>query len=517
METVNESNDNNSVNQYTVVSEPELVPAAPLHWRHIAAPLLALGLSILFWQVFSIGTLSRGWGPGLGIPVFTAAFFAAVLLMTGRPRRAEGLYLMGAALALSVSCALYAHPGFMVLNCFLILLLSAASAFALSGAARYGLGDLRSLPDTVRLSVLALFTRLDRPFRTLKALPVRGGRFLGIGAVTLLILGVVLALLSSADMVFGSFFQSIGEWLARQMPGIFLWRIFRALVLALLFASGLYFIQSPADPVPEKAHADKPVTAAPFLIPALALDVVYIIFCIVQLRYLFGGAETAAMAGGWAEYARTGFFQLSAVAAINLILCLSGTSARRFAVRGGRLLRNADGLLLLLTALILVSAAYRMRLYILAFGLSVLRLMTLWAMLVILVGLLAAGWKLFRPDFRFWPVCFAFALGSWCLLCLSGPAGRIADYNVDAYLDGRLEEVDVFYLEELSCDAAPALHRLAAGYDGRVDTDKYPWELDDPREQAAYVLRDMATSVRDGRACWSAMKYTFRFLDAAKE
>ena len=166
------------------------------------------------------------------------------------------------------------------------------------------------------------------------------------------------------------------------------------------------------------------------------------------------------MAGGWAEYARSGFFQLVAVAAIDLGLVLLGTDAGRFASRGGKLLRAAFGLLLALTAVILFSAFWRMRLYIGAFGMSLLRLMTLWAMAVIAVGILTAGWKLARPGAGFFRAAGGFALASWCLLCLAGPCGMVARYNVNGYVSGQLRELDTVYLRQLGPDALPALSPL---------------------------------------------------------
>ena len=166
------------------------------------------------------------------------------------------------------------------------------------------------------------------------------------------------------------------------------------------------------------------------------------------------------MAGGWAEYARSGFFQLVAVAALNLAVCSIFSSNRRFYARGGLLLRILFALMLGCTAVILASAFWRMRLYILAFGLSLLRLATLWAMLVIAVCVLAASWKLYKPAFRFWSALFAFGLASWCLLCLACPDAIIANYNVNAYLDGELQQVDTEYLGSLSPDTLPALARL---------------------------------------------------------
>lgn len=167
------------------------------------------------------------------------------------------------------------------------------------------------------------------------------------------------------------------------------------------------------------------------------------------------------MAGGWAEYARTGFFQLTAVAAIDLGLCLLGTDEKRFAAAGGKVLRAAYGLMLLCTAVILASAFRRMCLYIDAYGLSLLRLATLWAMAAMAAGVLAAAWKLIRPGFSFYRAAGIFAVAAWCVLSLAGPGRVIADYNVDRYLDGTLEEVDITYLRSLSADALPALERLA--------------------------------------------------------
>ena len=451
--------------QPTAAPAPAARPEAPLTWRDAAGPAAAVLLAILYWRTFALEYMGTD-GPGLGVLAFTAAHFAAVWLMLGRRLDRRGLPLAGAALALALSCALSAHMGLTILNCFLILALAAMATFALSGQSRFGPFTLRAIPEAVRLSVLALFTRIDRPFRAAgragnnhrSAL----GRTLLALAATLLILAVVLALLASADMVFGSYFRGISRWLKELEPGEVLWRVIRAAALALFIASGLCFLREPAPEVRSGARAAPSRPALPFLMPVLALDLVYIIFCAVQIRYLFGGGTAAAMAGGWAEYARTGFFQLVAVAAINLILCVLSAKPDRLAARGGPLLRIGGGGMLVLTGVILASAGYRMHLYIAVYGMSVLRLMTLWGMAVILAGLLLAAWKLWKPDFAFYPAFFGVALAAWCLFSLAGPAGRAADYNVDAYLSGRLEEMDVRYLQDLGADAVPALERLAA-------------------------------------------------------
>lgn len=180
------------------------------------------------------------------------------------------------------------------------------------------------------------------------------------------------------------------------------------------------------------------------------------LFCFVQFTYLFGGAEAAAMQGGWAEYARRGFYQLVLVAAIDLGFVLFCSA------RGGRTVweKALSLLICALTLVILASAIWRMRLYITAYGLSLLRVMTLWAMAFILLSFVLAAVKILRPGFKFWPCFAALGLYGWIIFNAFSVDVRIADYNVDAYLDGRLASVDIDYLANLSPSTLPALERL---------------------------------------------------------
>lgn len=455
-------------NSVDYVNNSSEAPPPPLTWRDAAAPLFSLILAGLFWAVFAVQDMGY-FGPGAGVPVFVGCYFGAVGLLLGKRARftwSSG-FLMAVSMALAVSCWLYSSLGLTILNCFVILLTAAGATFLLSGQSRFSLRDARILPETVRLSFLALCSKISHPFHLLGQLGKKDKSILGRVLVSLLIsiplLAIVLALLTSADAVFGSLFEALGDRLRELTPGASLWKVIRILVLALFIASGLYFLQTDA-PTPEATETSaKERHALPFLLPTILLDVVYILFCAIQIKYLFGGSDAAAMAGGWAQYAREGFFQLVAVAVINLGLCLLGCHAERIAGKGGLTLRIANGLMLLLTLLILVSAARRMQLYILAYGLSLLRLMTLWGMLAIAVGILAAGWKLLRPRFSFFQMFAPFALTAWCLFCLANPGGIIANYNVDHYLSGDLETVDTFYLEQLGTDALPALYRLENG------------------------------------------------------
>ncbi len=489
--------ENNYVNpSQTSPPPPPAAPEPPVTWRDRAAPFVALALAILFWQTFAFRYM-HSYGPGLGILVFTAAYFAAVFLMLGLRRDAGGLFYMAVALCLALCTTLYCHPGFMILNCFIILYTAAAATFRLSGQDTAPVLSLASVGETIKLSLFALFSRIPQPWKRLRGRRDtdrdKAARIAVAVLLCVALLAVVLALLASADMVFGSFFTGLADRLRELSLGGTVWRIIRTCALAVFILSGLYFIRTePPEARPERPARERQVL--PFLLSAVVLDAVYVLFCAIQLRFLFGGAEAASMAGGWAEYARTGFFQLVAVAAINLTLCVIGADEARFGLKGGRALRIAEAVMLALTVVILVSAARRMQLYILAYGMSSLRLVTLWGMAAILVGILAAGFKLYQPAFAFFPVFFGFVLTTWCVLCLMNPAGRVARYNVDAYLDGRLSAVDVHYLGELTSDAAGALRLL----DER--TDEYDADI---RE----VEREWSLNGADRWTLWKTNRY----------
>lgn len=491
----------NVENSVDYVNNSPESPLAPLTWRDAAAPLLALILALLFRAVFSIQHFGC-YGPGIGVPLFVAAYFGAVFLMLGRRAKftSGAILLLAVSMALALFCAGSSLPGLTILNCFIILLTAAGATFLLSGHNRATMAQAAILPETVYLSCQALFTRLGRPFRLLGRVGKdrRGilGKLLLALLITIPLLAVVLALLASADAVFHSLFEELGDRLHELSPGRSLWKLLRTLVLALLIASGLYFIAE----TPASQEADTPKKRpAPlyFLLPSVLLDVVYLLFCAIQIKYLFGGAEAAAMAGSWAEYAREGFFQLVAVAMINLSVCLLGSHKDTLAGRGGFVLRAANGLMLLLTLVILTSAFRRMQLYIQAYDLSILRLMTLWGMLAILVGLLTAGWKLLRPDFRFFRVFAPFVLVSWCLFCLIGPGHITAEYNMARYAQsGYTEDLDRSYLVELGPAALPALYELRNTAPGKAD----------PAIDA--ICRDMENSDH-----WSNWKFSFLFRE----
>ncbi|MFL5519156.1 MAG: DUF4153 domain-containing protein [Gemmatimonadales bacterium] len=191
------------------------------------------------------------------------------------------------------------------------------------------------------------------------------------------------------------------------------------------------------------------------------VDLLFASFVLVQFRVLFGGSVFVQAVSGlsYAEYARSGFFQLVTVATLSLPLLLAADWL--LGERDRRELRRFRGLALLMLLLLdvmLASALYRMRLYTLEYGLTELRFYTTAFMgwLVLVFGWFAATVLRGRRA-RFAPG--AVAAGALVLgaLNLLNPDALIARTNLARAMEGR--EVDAAYVAGLSADALPTIRR----------------------------------------------------------
>lgn len=189
------------------------------------------------------------------------------------------------------------------------------------------------------------------------------------------------------------------------------------------------------------------------------VDLLFLGFVLVQVRYLFGGSELVGALTGlsYAEYARRGFFELVTVAALALpLLLVADWSLDKRDPRSVRRFRILALLMLVLLVVILASALQRMRLYTQQYGLTELRLYTSAFMgwLTVVFGWFVATVLRGRRHF------FAGGAVSAALLVLVGlnlanPDAVIARVNLRRTVQGA--RFDAAYAAMLSADALPVL------------------------------------------------------------
>ena len=433
--------------------------------------LLTLGFCLLLADAL-------GWPWGMGNTVTVFAWYLLLALTVGREelfRRRESRVLLGVNLALASTFALTSNPLFRWWN--FLALAALVPLHALAGLGSRPWWDPRMPAERFKLLFQGLFGNLWACFAA--AIPEgrkaekkeRDGRRLTIvlgtcGAVALV--SFLIPVLASADALFAASLRQInwgwGLFFRLQVSNLggMLQRLFWALVFTPFVFSLLYAMSHPRLLCPPEEKKGFRADALGFVLTLGAADVLYLSFLLVQSAGLFGGPEYVESLGvSYADWARSGFFQMVGVTVVNLSLTLAALCLSRWEGKAWKTLRVLCGLLAGESLVLLASAAWKMTLYVSAYGLSFKRCMTYWGMVMMALFLLAGLWKAARPDFRFCRWAFPVALAGWLAINCVPVDYLVAKDQVDRYLSGESPVVSVEYLlYSLSYDTISQLERL---------------------------------------------------------
>jgi Domain of unknown function (DUF4173) len=404
------------------------------------------GINFFIWVTAIVGLaiLLAGWGPvGAGGEgkwlVFVALVFAAGLFLRDSPVMVF-LNLLGVLISLSLA-----------------VWLERSGSLRRAGILEYVLGGVytgvltSAGPIPVSVADIEWREAIRGRWKG-QALAVSRGVLLA--APLLLLFG---ALLVAADAIF--------ERLVIEVFGFDLAEVFSHLALITFFAwisAGVLWAGLMAR-VPENFSIPRPRVLSLGIIEVGIvlglLDLLFLAFVVIQVRYLFGGAGRVAATAGltYAEYARRGFFELVTVTALALPLLLVAHWLLRTGTRAHeRLFKALAGIMVALLFVVVASALQRMYLYQQEFGLTELRLYTtvfmVWISVVLLwfvLTVLRAG----RDRFAFGALLAGFA--AIFAINAMNPDALIAGTNIDRMEDGK--RFDAYYLTTLSADAVPVL------------------------------------------------------------
>jgi hypothetical protein len=379
-------------------------------------------------------------GEPLGVAVTLVFILVAVAAATAVRPTVDAFLFGGLALALAVMPT--------IRDATWVVALALAAAWFLAAAAVSGPTLMSALAPVIRLRGLR---ELVPPLPT-GVSPVLRGTVLG--GVLLTPFGV---LFWTADAAFAELGQRVPFPSAASLPG----RVFAG---AVVFLAAVGLALSARRPVRTSTpRVPRKLTPWEWGIPLALLNALFLAFVAVQIAVLFGGHEHVLRTSGltYAEYARQGFWQLLAAAALTLAVIGAAVLFADTPQRFQRIvLRLSLGVLCALTIVVVISALRRLLLYEDAFGLTRLRLLaeaaSLWFGGVFIL-LLAAG-AVARVREQLPRIAIAGTATALLSFSLANPDSRIAERNVERWREtGRL---DVTYLQTLSADAAPALAEL---------------------------------------------------------
>jgi len=279
------------------------------------------------------------------------------------------------------------------------------------------------------------------------------------------VLFILVPLLIKADAAFDGMMGLLPEMKLSELFGTVFWGLCSAIML---FSFGLSLVHGEPNSKngPKSRKGMNSVTVCTVLI---LVAFVYLMYLLSQLAYLVGGLSGILPENfTLAQYARRGFFEMALLCLVNLAVMVGSIAIIKKDKGIPGLCRWLCAFIGLICLFLTVSAGAKLGLYIQGYGLTRLRILTLVITLFLgLCALTVTVW-LFVRRLHYIKVTLLAALIIGAVVLWVDVDTVAASYNVNAYLEGRLEYVDVEYLGTLSDGAVPSIQKLTNAPDPQV-------------------------------------------------
>lgn len=316
----------------------------------------------------------------------------------------------------------------------------------------------------ITISVASLFTGDGNGKKTF------GKALLGV-LFALPVLFVVVPLLMSSDVAFAGLAGKLVSNLALTVI-----KLVVGFIIALFFISYCFSIKKCEYVEKEKknfAGMDNAIVVA-FL---SVISICYLTYLFSQLAYFFSafsGFLPKDYTFTYAEYARKGFFEMSVIAVINfvvifIVLSVSSKKDGKICV-ASRILCN---FIAVFTLLIIGTSISKMVLYIMTYGMTVLRITTSSFMLFLAVVFVALIIKLYASKIY---IIKTACITAGIILAILGNANvnhLVVEYNYTAYKNNILNKIDVNAIYELGDEGVPYLVKLLNVENEEVSNNAY--------------------------------------------
>ena len=281
--------------------------------------------------------------------------------------------------------------------------------------------------------------------------------------ISIPLLLVMVSLLTSADAAFEGLMDLLPEFELAEYFHSALWGFFLAWIL---YTRGISLAKD-CKPFPAD-RTDKGINALTMNTVLIMVCLVYVVYLFSQLAYLSGGLSGILPEEyTLAEYARRGFFEMAQLCGMNLgLLCLVIWKIRQEKLP--RLTKIAGTFLAAITIFLVLTASAKMVMYIGSYGLTRQRVLTEVIMLWLSMTTILVTIRLYKPGFGYMKAVVLTAMVLGTLVFWVDVDSVVARYNVQAYQSGKLETVDVEYLEYLGTSALPQLLELTRDADPQV-------------------------------------------------
>lgn len=268
-------------------------------------------------------------------------------------------------------------------------------------------------------------------------------------AISIPLLIVLIAILCKADVFFKEAVDAILEILnIWDVVGV----IVMTIVIYIVSFTLMRFLEMKNIELPNKnTKTHEPILA---ITVSSLISFVYVLFCLIQIRYLFFGGNELPYNYTYAKYAQEGFYELLAICIINVVLVIVGIQL----FKESKVLKILLTLICVCTYIMIASSAYRLYMYVDNYGLTRKRVYAFVVLAVIAVLMVGIIIFIYNDLFQLFKFGLLTVTITTIVLIYIHPTALIAQYNIWKMENGNMECVDVHYLtHELSLDAAPVL------------------------------------------------------------
>lgn len=440
--------------------------------RAFVAVILCWLFGVAFTELFILG------GFGVSVPVMVMLFYGIALwYLRGKDTTpAKGAYVLLIPIALiSFGYVMTDNSMTFVINTLVLLVLIPLQLALLSGTTVGDIFSMQSAYHTLNSTVVIPITNMNAPFKALagskdnkdgvKNKSKFSMAFLGL-LIAIPLVAIFMALFSSADRAFDYYVASrIEEYFS---IGNLIFDVIFGAFVAIAVAAWFITLRGRSTPSYRTFKRNHNLDSTLVSTVLLMLNLVQLAFVAIQFRYLFS-RNMLPKGMTYAEYARSGFFELCTVLCFSvIIIMLCMLFAKRDA--SDKLSKPVSVLLsvfILCNYVVVISAIYRMLAYIQVYDLTVKRVMVTWLIVVFALSLLGAIIKIWSPKFKITNYIATAVIIMTILLNVANINSVIANYNVDRFIDHSkagnqtfLSDIDVEYLGHLGPAATGATQRL---------------------------------------------------------
>lgn len=435
-------------------------------------------VSVIFGLLFSRSFFSGE--TGIGMTISGAAFyvlFCPFILSRNKKMPLSAWLLLIPEAAIFLSFSLYSGVGYTFISLMAVFAIAMCQTTLMAGCTTGRPFSLALISDVCSSYLAYPFMNMGRTCSAIfsnkktknpgEKKDMSAGNKIIIGLViSIPVVLVLLCIFASADKMFaktiGNIIEVLNISLGQIIRDIFFTVITMLYIMPLVVTLRAGYAPS-KDKKTHDINANRPMDAIIVTTVLFAAALIYLLFVAVQFRYLFFVGGNLPEGTSYAEYCRSGFFELVFVIALTtLVIALTCMFTRHNA--NDRLPIYTKAALLLITLfdfIMIISASLRVYIYIEEYNMTISRLNAAILIVFMAICLVFTALKIVFEKLKVSAFVGGAAAIMLAVYSLADIDGFVAKYNVDQYFASSCkEEIDMDYLSELSVAAVPQLERL---------------------------------------------------------